>query len=30
MAKFTRAVVRALAIRRREPGYWNWYLYHHI
>lgn len=30
MAKLTRAVMTALAIRRRGRGYWNWYLYHHV
>jgi hypothetical protein len=30
MAKLTRAVMTALAIRRNGHDYWNWYLYHHI
>jgi len=29
MAKITRAVMTALAIRRKDRGY-LWYLYHHI
>jgi hypothetical protein len=29
MAKITRALMTALAIRRRDRGY-HWYYYHHI
>lgn len=29
MAKITRALMAALAIRRRDRGY-DWYYYHHI
>jgi hypothetical protein len=30
MAKLTCALMKALAIRRRSRGYWDWYYYHHI
>jgi hypothetical protein len=29
MAKIARAVLTALAVRRRDREYW-WYFYHHI